>query len=385
MRMRKSWMRVSALIQKETAQLLRDTRTLMFIIGLPLIELFLFAYAVSLTVYHLPMAVADQSQDQQSRQFVQALVSSQYFDVTMKAQDESQVRRAIDAGQVKAGLVIPPDFSTRLEYGDASVLILLDGSDSFSVQSGFSAANLVSQNYALDWAVQKTEQMGGKAMVVAQVSSTPMTNSFRVLYNPDFRDLWFVLPAILGMILQTAAVAQAALVIVREREIGTIEQILATPTRPLELLLGKMIPLLVLCYFVMGLILGLGVFWFRVAFKGSLGLYVLLTLAFIMSSLGLGFLISTVARNQRQAQQISTVIMLFSMLLTGLVYPRNVMPLIPQLIGSMLPLTYFIRISRGIIMKGVDITFLWSDVIALVIYSLVVMITASLNFKKRLD
>ena len=383
--MHKSWMRIAALIQKETAQLLRDTRTLMFIAGLPVIELFLFAHAVSLTVYHLPMAVADQSRDIQSREFIQALVNSQYFDMTLTARDESQVRHAIDAGWVKAGLVIPPDFSTRLENGDASVLILLDGSDSFSVQSGFTAATLVCQNYGLDWAIRKTERIGGKAILLARAASSPITNSFRVLYNPDFLDLWFVLPAILGMILQTAAVAQASLVIVREREVGTIEQILATPTRPLELLLGKMIPLLVLCYGVMGLILALGVFWFGVAFKGSLGSYLWLTLPFIMSCLGLGFLISTVAKNQRQAQQMSTVVMLFSMLLTGLVYPRNVMPWIPQLIGSFLPLTYFIRISRGIMMKGVGISFLWSDVLALLIYSLIAMVAASLNFRKRLD
>jgi ABC-2 type transport system permease protein len=378
-------MRISALIQKETSQLLRDFRTLLFIVGLPLIELFLFAYAVSLTVYHLPLAVADQSRDEQSRGFIQALVNSQYFDFTLAVQNEAQVRQAMDAGQVKAGLIIPPDFSTRLENGDASVLILLDGSDSFSVQSGFSAASLVSQNYGLDLATRKTEQAGGKALSVAQAFSMPIKNSFRVLYNPDFRDLWFVLPAILGMILQTAAVAQAALVIVREREVGTIEQILATPTRPLELLLGKMIPLFVLCYFIIGLILALGVLWFGVAFKGSLLLYLLLAFSFIMSSLGLGFLISTVSRNQRQAQQMSTVVMLFSMLLSGIVYPRNVMPLLPQWIGSFLPLTYFIRISRGIIMKGIGISFLWSDVLALVIYSMVIMVAAALNFRKRLD
>jgi ABC-2 type transport system permease protein len=261
----------------------------------------------------------------------------------------------------------------------------LDGSDSFSVQSGFNAANLVSQNYGLSTAVQKTERIGGKALTIVQASSKPITNSFRVLYNPDFHDLWFVLPAIIGMILQTAAIGQAALVVVREREIGTVEQILATPTRPLELLLGKMIPLLALCYFVLGLILALGVFWFGVAFNGSLVLYLLLTFAFIMSSLGLGFLISTVAKHQRQAQQMSTVMMLFSMLLTGVVYPRNIMPFIPQLIGSLLPLTYFIRISRGIILKGAGVQYLWSDVIALLVYSVVVMVTASLNFKKRLD
>ena len=383
--MNKSWMRLSALIQKETSQLLRDRRTLLYIVGLPLVELFLFAYAVSLTVYHLPTAIADQSQDTKSRDFIQAFVNSQYFDFTMTAQDEAQVRQAIDAGQVKAGIIIPPDFSTRLENGNASVLILLDGSDSFSVQSGYSAASLVSQNYALQISMQKTDRTGGKAVTVAQVTSMPITNSFHVLYNPDFRDLWFVLPAIIGMLLQTAAVSQAALIVVREREVGTIEQILATPTRPLELLIGKMIPLLVLCFLIIGIILALGVFWFGVAFKGSLGLYLFLTLFFITSSLGLGFLISTVAKNQRQAQQASTVLMLFSMLLTGVVYPRNVMPFIPQLIGSMLPLTYFIRISRGIIMKGVGLAVLWSDVVALVMYGLVVMIIAALNFKKRLD
>jgi ABC-2 type transport system permease protein len=382
---KKSRMRLSALIQKETSQLLRDRRTLLYIIGLPLVELFLFAYAVSLTVYHLPTAIADQSQDAQSRNFIHAFVDSQYFDFTMAVQDEAQVKEAIDAGKVKAGIVIPPDFSSHLENGDASVLILLDGSDSFSVQSGYSAANLVSQNYALRLSTQKTDQMGGKAILVAQAASIPITNSFQVLYNPDFRDLWFVLPAIIGMLLQTAAVSQAALVIVREREVGTMEQILATPTRPLELLIGKLIPLLILCFVVMGLILFLGVFWFGVAFRGSLGLYLLLSLLFITSSLGLGFLISTVSRNQRQAQQASTILMLFSMLLTGVVYPRNVMPFIPQLIGSLLPLTYFIRISRGIIMKGVGITFVWSDAAALAIYTLVVMIAAALNFKKRLD
>jgi drug efflux transport system permease protein len=381
----KTWMRLSALIEKESSQLLRDRRTLLYIVGLPLAELFLFAYAVSLTVYHIPTAVADQSQDARSRDFIRAFVESQYFDFTMVAHDESQVRQAIDAGQVKAGIVIPPGFSTRLANGDANVLILLDGSDSFSVQSGYSAASLVAENYALAISSQRTDRSGGQALIPAQATSTPITNSFRVLYNPDFRDLWFVLPAIIGMLLQTAAVSQAALVVVRERESGTIEQILATPTRPLELLIGKMVPLLVLCFLIIGIILALGVFWFGVAFKGSLILYLWLSLFFITSSVGLGFLISTISRNQRQAQQFSSVLMLFSMLLSGVVYPRNVMPRIPQLIGSLLPLTYFIRISRGIIMKGIGVTLLWSDVTALVMYSLVVMIVAALNFKKRLD
>jgi ABC-2 type transport system permease protein len=175
------------------------------------------------------------------------------------------------------------------------------------------------------------------------------------------------------------------MIVVKEREIGTIEQILATPTRPLELILGKMIPLLGIILLVTAVILALGVFWFGVAFQGSLWLYFWLSLLFIGSSLGLGLLVSTISRTQKQAQQISMVIMLFSMLLSGIVYPRNAMPLVPQIIGDLLPLTYFIRLSRGIITKGLDLTFLWQDGLILLGYGLLVVVIASLSFKKRLD
>jgi ABC-2 type transport system permease protein len=381
----KRMQRLAALIRKETTQLLRDRRTLMFIIALPLIELFLFAYAVSLTVYHLPTAIVDQSHDSQSRNFIQALVNSQYFDWTMSLQSESQVIQAIDKGQVKAGVVIPPDFSADIERGDANVLIILDGSDSFSVGSGYSAASTVAQEYSLRLTSEKISRLGTTSGMAASINATPIITSTRVLYNPDLRDLWFILPAIVGMIMQTLAVAQAALIVVKEREIGTIEQILATPTRPLELILGKMIPLLVICLLVTGVILGLGVFWFGVPFVGSLWLYFCLSLVFMGSSLGVGLLISTIAKTQRQAQQMSMVIMLFSMLLAGIVYPRSAMPAIPTFIGDLLPLTYFIRISRGIITKGVGLSFVWQDGLVLLGYALVVIIVASLSFKKRLD
>jgi ABC-2 type transport system permease protein len=375
--------RLSALIRKETTQLLRDRRTLMFIIALPLIELFLFAYAVSLTVYHLPTAIVDQSQDSQSRAFIEAMVSSSYFDTTLILQNEAQVVHDIDAGQVKAGIVIPPDFSASIERGSANVLILLDGSDSFSVQSGYSAASTIAQGFSLGLTTEKIVRMGSALGVDA--GTPPIVTSTRVLYNPDLKDLWFILPAIVGMIIQTLAVAQAALIVVKDRETGTMEQILVTPVRPIELILGKMIPLLVIILTITAFILALGVFWFGVAFQGSLWSYFWLALLFIGSSLGLGLLVSTVAKTQRQAQQISMVVMLFSMLLSGIVYPRNAMPLVPQLIGDLLPLTYFIRLSRGIITKGVDLAFLWQDALVLVGYCLVVLLVASVSFKKRLD
>jgi len=263
------------------------------------------------------------------------------------------------------------------------VLILLDGSDSFSVQSGYSAASTIAQSFSLSLTTEKIVRAGNS--LPANAGTPPIVTSTRVLYNPDLKDLWFILPAIVGMIIQTLAVAQAALIVVKDRETGTMEQILVTPVRPIELILGKMIPLLVIILIITAVILALGVFWFGVAFQGSLWLYFWLALVFIGSSLGLGLLVSTVAKTQRQAQQISMVVMLFSMLLSGIVYPRNAMPLVPQLIGDLLPLTYFIRLSRGIITKGVGMAFLWPDSLVLVGYCLVVLLVASASFKKRLD
>ena len=172
---------------------------------------------------------------------------------------------------------------------------------------------------------------------------------------------------------------------VRERELGTIEQILITPTRPLELVVSKMIPLLLLCLIVLAVRGGLGVFWFGVPFQGSLVLYFWLALLFIASSLGLGLLVSTRATTQKQAMQMSLMMMLFGLLLSGIVYPRAAMPAIPRLIGNLLPVTYFLRISRGIFTKGVGLDFVWTDAAALAAYSLIVLLIAARNFKKRLD
>ncbi len=269
--MPQSLQRLTALTRKETTQLLRDRRGLSLFLGLALLQLFLYAYAVNTSVYHIPLAVADQSRDRKSREFLQALVNSQYFDITLQLQSEAEVIDAIDRGEVKAGLVIPARFATATDRGMATVLMLLDGSDSASVSSGFSAASLLGQNYALQLNLEQLSRKG-KALTAAAAgaSSLPIITSTRVLYNPDMIDTWFLLPGLVGLILQTLAVQQAALIVVRERELGTIEQILATPTRPLELVMSKMIPLLVLCMLAMGVAVAIGIFWFGVPFQGNL-------------------------------------------------------------------------------------------------------------------
>jgi ABC-2 type transport system permease protein len=372
--------RLSALTRRETIQLLRDRRFVALVLGLPLIQLFLYAYAASLTVYHLPTAVVDQSRDATSRSFILALFNSQYFDPTLEAQSEAEARQAIERGDVKAELIIPPHFAADVDKGQANVLFLFDGADSFAVRSGYSAANLIVQNYGLQLSSQQIMRAGG-----AVAGALPIATSTRVLYNPDLTDLWFILPGIIGLIMQTLAIEQAAMFLVRDREFGMLEQILATPARSLELIVSKLVPMLVLCILVLGVSVGLGILWFGVPFQGSLALYLFLALMFIAACLGMGLLVSTRVSTQREAQATANIFTLLGVLLSGLFYPRNNMPLIPQIMGDLSPLTYFIRISRGIYTKGVGLSFLWSDALALVIYTLVVILVATRRFKNRLD
>lgn len=378
--MRKRLQRLAALIQKEMIQLLRDRRTLAIVLLLPILELFLFAYAVELTVDHIPTAVADMSLDAQSRAFVSALQVSGAFDVRLHLENEAQVVRAIDAGQVKAGVVIPPDFGTQVERGAAQALIVFDGSDSFTVQSGYSAAVAIAQAQAMKLVVQKMSRLGTGAGL-----PLPIDSSTRVLYNPNMDDMIFIVPALAALLLQLLAVNLTAMSVVRERELGTIEQLLITPARPLELMVGKMMPNVIVALFDLLSITLAGVFWFGVPFQGNPWLFAWLALLFILSGLGLGLLVSTVAQTQHQAQQIGAMLMLLSMLLTGFIYPREPMPALVQAVGNLIPLTYFVRIARGIVTKGVGLSFMWNDVLALLVYGTVVMAVASATFRKRLD
>jgi ABC-2 type transport system permease protein len=323
--------------------------------------------------------VADMSLDAQSQDFIDALSVSGYFDMHFYVESEAEVIRAIDEGQARAGIVIPPDFGAQVERGNAQVLIILDGSESFSVRSGYSAATTIAQAYALDLVTEKVNRVG------TDMVTTPITSSTRVLYNPNLDDLIFVMPGLVAMLLQILAVNVTAQAVVREYEMGTIEQLLVTPARPMELIVGKLVPNFLVVSVTLLTVTLAGIFWFGIPFQGNPWLFAWLSVLFIISGLGLGLLVSTVAQTQKQAQQIAATLMLLSMLLTGFIYPRGPMPPVVRTIGNLIPLTYSIRIVRGIITKGVGIAFMWSDVVALAIYGIVIMVLAASTFKKRLD
>lgn len=376
------WQRLRAIIRKEFIQTLRDRRTLAIVLVLPVVLLFLFGYAVEMQVDHIPTVVVDNSRDQRSWQFLEAMETSGFFDIEYYVQSEAEAIATIDQGQARVAIVIPANFAAAIERGNAQALVVVDGSDAMTVQSAFNAAVTVGQAHAVDLLTEKLERSGLQG---GGASLTPLDVRTRVLYNPDIRSLVFMVPGMVALILQQQTVMLTALAIVRERELGTIEQVLVTPIRPWELMLGKILPNILIAFFNMGTILALGVFWFDVPFQGSLGLFFWMSLLYVFSSLGLGILVSTVSTNQRQAQQLSALILLPGMMLSGYIFPRSEMPALVRWAGELLPVTHFLQIARGIMTKGVGFYFFRQQVWVLLIYGVVVFILSAFSFKERLE
>lgn len=374
--------RIWAIMQKEFIHTLRDPRTLLIMLGLPLMQLLIYGYAINVTVDHIPTIVVDQSLDSASRAYVDAMVASGFFDVVAYAHSQADALRAIDEERAKVGIVIPPDMAARVQRGDAQVLILIDGADLFTSQSAYSAATTIAQAHATEVMLEKVERSG---RIADPASLLPLDARIRILFNPNLKSIWFVIPGMVAMLMQTQSISMSAAAVVRERELGTMEQLLVTPIRPGELLLGKIAPNLLLALINMLTIVGVGRLWFGVPFRGSLWLFLWLSFMYVFCGLGLGLLISTVSQTQTQAQQLVGLSMLLGMILGDFIFPRSAMPLIPRLIGGLFPLTYFIAISRGIILKGVGLGALWEQVFALFVYMVVIIVFASRAFRQRLE
>jgi ABC-2 type transport system permease protein len=371
--------RILAIIQKELIQAYRDRVTLVVMLSMPLLQLILFGYAISTNVRHIPMVVVNESLDQRSNSYIVAMVNSGYFDVIETQPDQAGAIAALDSGGVKAALIIPPQFADHVQRGDAQVLVLVDGSDLFTSQSAYSAANIIGEQQAIQ-VMTESITPGSTIGVLPQLDA-----HIRVLYNPDLKDLWFIIPGMAALLLQTQTIVLTAVAVVREREVGTIEQILVTPIRPFELMLGKIIPYLFIAMINMLSVLAIGVFWFQVPFQGSFWLFISLAFIYVFSGLGLGLLISTVSQNQRQANQLFMLFEMVGMVLGGFIFPRYTMPKVIQWVGDIFPLTYFVPISRGIITKGVGFSAVAGQVGALVVYVVIVMALATVSFRKRLE
>jgi ABC-2 type transport system permease protein len=362
--------RIWALTQKEFIQLIRDRLVLPALLIGPLLELILFAVAIHTDVQHIPIAVADQSLSSASRSYLNAFGVTQSFDIVSTVSSQAEVVRAIDSGQASLGLVIPPDFAAHVVRGDAHVLMLVDGSDSFIAQAASTSAAAISQQYAIGLTRQPV---------------SPLNAHIRILYNPDLNDLWFIVPGFGAFLLYGLALKLTAFAIVREREVGTIEALLVTPIRPIELMLGKTIPNLCVGILNAATILPIGVWMFGVPFRGSLLLFAGVSVLFAVSGLGLGLAISAVSQTQIQANQVATLMNIAAMFLSGFMFPAYSLPWLLRVLGYVLPLTFFMPIINGIFTKGIGLEDLWAPVLSLALLTSIIFFIGARFFRQKLD
>jgi len=373
--------RLWPIIRKEFIHIIRDPRTLAVMFFTPLLQLVLFGYAATSDVRNIPMAVYDQDRTPQSRHLVDSFVQSGQFSVAQVAGSEQDLARLVDNGSVRAGLIVPPNYASDLVGGrGAQVGFVLDGSDPTVASSALSSANLIGQVEGATLQQQTLARRGGGVSIVS-----PLEVRTRVWYNPDMVSVVFMVPALIGIILQMQATLLTSSAIVRERERGTIEQLIVTPIRPLELIVGKILPYALVAMLITIEILLVGVFWFGVPVKGSVLLLLGIASLFLLSSLGIGLLISTVAQTQQEAFLLSFLTLLPSIFLSGFIYPLAALPKVLQVLSGIIPLSYFLVVVRGIVIKGVGVPALMPQITALAIFGAVLIVLAATRFRKRLD
>lgn len=373
--------RIWPIMRKEFIHIVRDPRTLGVMFIAPLLQLILLGYAAATNVRNVPLAVFDQDHSARSRQLITAFVESGQFAVARYVASQSDMSAVIDAGIARAGLIIPPGYDSDVLGGrGAQVAFVLDGSDPSVAATSLSSAGLIGQALATQVTQQQFQRRGipGNGVPAVQVQT-------RVWYNPDMASTVFMIPGLIGLVIQLQATLLTASAIVRERERGTIEQLIVTPIRPFELILGKILPYALVAIAIMIEVLLIGTFWFRVPIVGSVALLLAISCLFIVTTLGIGLLISTIANTQQEAFLLTFLTLLPSVFLSGFIYPIAAMPAFLQAVSRLIPLTYFLVVVRGIVIKGVGFSSLLPQVFALTIFGTVLIVLASLRFRKRLD
>jgi len=370
--------RFFAIIRKEFIQMRRDRLTFAMMFGIPIIQLILFGYAINTDPKHLPMAILSTDNSQFVRSFAHALEQSQYFTVVDQFQHEEEARQALARGDVQFVLSLPSDFSQRLVRGERPPMLLeVDATDPSAVSSAVQVVNEVARSAFdrdLEGPLQKFTAQPGPAEL-----------RIHLMYNPDRLTQYNIVPGLMGVVLTMTMVVITALAVTRERERGTMESLLATPAVPIEVMTGKIIPYIVVGYVQVTVILLAARVLFQVPMVGNLGLLYLGALCFIAATLAVGITISTLATNQLQAMQMSFFFFLPSLLLSGFMFPFRGMPEWAQTLGEMLPLTHFLRVLRGIMLKGNGFADSWPDLWPILAFGVVVMAFGAMRYRRTLD
>ncbi len=373
--------RLLSIMRKELIQITRDRRTVIISFIQPILLLFLLGLAATSDVRNVPAALFDQDHTKAARDLLDAYRAADYFQFNHEVSSVEEMRHLIEGGNVKAALIIPPDYGKRLAAGEqAQVEFVIDGSDPTIAATALSAAVLIGQTKST--AVLRTRLA---ARGQSDGVSSPIDVRTQVWYNPDLVSAYFMIPGLVGTILQQLAILLTAVSIVRERERGTIEQLIITPIRSWELIVGKITPYVGLAFFDVLEVLIIGVVVFKVPMQGDLGLLLAVSMLFLITALGIGLFISTVAKTQQEAQMLGALTLLPSFFLAGIFFPIAAMPPFLQAVSYLIPLRYFNEIVRAIMLKGAGLQDIQGPVLALVIFAIVIMGGAARRFRKRLD
>jgi len=373
-------MRIWALTRKEFIHVLRDARSLGMAIAIPMIMLFLFGYALTLDVDNVPVAVWDRSNTAESRDFISHFAGSRYFSVKEYVRNSSGIERALDSRDALIGLVIPDDFAGKIRTGrKVPIQLIVDGSDANTSTIAIGYAEVISLTYSQAITLDLNSRLAGMKQQL------PLEIRPRVWFNPDMQSRNFIIPGLIAIIMMVIAALLTSLTVAREWENGTMEQLISTPIKSGELILGKLIP-----YFVIGMIdvtlaVLMGEFLFDIPLIGNVALLFAMAAIFLVGTLGMGLMISIVARNQLVASQLALVTtFLPAFLLSGFVFSIPNMPYALQLVSYLVPARYFVSLIKGIYLKGIGLDVMGLEALLLVIFSMVVILIGYLKFKKKL-
>ena len=370
--------RLAAILLKEFRQMRRDRLTFAMMVGVPIVQLVLFGYAINTDPKQLPLAVVEADHSEFSRSFVRALENSRYFEVTARPANEAEGKRLLDMGEVQFLLVVPPDFARRMLRGEhPAMLLAADATDPSASGNALAAVAQIS--------VQALDRDLNGPLASLRAGAPPFELRVQRRYNPDGLVRYNIVPGLIGVILTMTMVMMTSLAVTRERERGTMENLLATPARPLEVMIGKIVPYIVVGYVQVTVILVTARLLFQVPMVGSLTVLTLALVLFIAANLAVGFTFSTLARNQLQAMQLTFFFFLPSMLLSGFMFPFRGMPRWAQFIGEAMPLTHFLRAVRGVLLKGNTLADIVPQLWPIGLFMLVAGAVAMLRYRSTLD
>ncbi|BFU91995.1 MAG: transport permease protein [Nitrospira sp.] len=374
--------RLQGMLVKEFIQVFRDTRTRMLLFAPPIIQMLIFGYAATLEVRHIPLAALDYDNSQVSRELLSRFTASPYFDVRAYLNDHREIGDLIDRGEVTVALQINGGFAQDLRKGQTARLqVIVDSSNSNTALVAVGYINQIAARYAQEF--QRTQLLRTSLFASPQIPSIVLER--RPLFNINFDSQWFFVPGVIGNLILVMVVSLTAFAIVREREIGTLEQIMVTPIGRLEFILGKTLPFFLIGLFDTALVSLVGTFWFGVPFRGSIGVLAIGSILFILCMLGIGLFISTISRTQQQAMVSGFFFNMPAITFSGFGTPISSMPEWLQTLTYLNPLRYFLEVLRGVYLKGVGLDVLWPQMVAMGLLGSIMLAISVARFQKSLD